>query len=443
MATIPKKIDDLLQYKFKTYLKVYLVLKHKNFSWQKELQNDFNIENSVVKESLKLLEKESFVISKNFFDLEFDFQEIIRRSNASYLEKINTYPKIYILNEDEIRTEWWECNKERINLLIKDDGSFEHTLNLANKKKKSQTKLQNMLEEENNTKTFIVRKDYKQGIIFETKSKLSKIQEIFLEKAKQELKKIKLENKKQLTNKEKKQLQIIKQKGTNLIAKQNLLNNLMIKNLTINNNKVSDIEYNEKLAELKKYEKKSLKYEKEINEDLKKQELNLKQYSKQSDEYYKQKQKYEKQTNKLIQQLNKSKITEYEFNKNMNNLNLNFEKHLQNIKNQPQIEGIGKSINEIDEQTNKRLTNLFEDLGIIEKSKKKSIQKTNQSKYNNSNSNQKKFKQLEKELIKFGFLDIYKTINYLGGEKQFIEFQNTLTKLNITIEDDDLVLIKK
>lgn len=168
MAKIPVRIDELLQRRHKEYLKVYLVFKFKEYSWKAELQNSFSISNSTVNEGLKLLEREGHLISKDFWSLDLDKQEMIRRLNGAYFNRIASYPKIYVLSSDEICKGWWEVNQEDIYGLIKGDASMEHSMNLIMENKKACDIVQKEQETLENSQNERERTHWEEGVPYIT-----------------------------------------------------------------------------------------------------------------------------------------------------------------------------------------------------------------------------------------------------------------------------------
>ena len=205
MAQTPKTVDEFVTEKFREYLKVYLVLKHRGHSWKRELQNSFSIADSIVHEGLKVLEKDGFIISKDIWSLDLDMQEVIKRQNGAYFEQSKRYPKIYVLNQDEIRTEWFNVMKEDIEKLIKDDGSMIHTIDLiANMKKGTDKLLREFKNIENNQ--YERRRFTDSNVLFITETKKTKEFKKNLKQAILEFKQERLQSKKKLKEKERNQL---------------------------------------------------------------------------------------------------------------------------------------------------------------------------------------------------------------------------------------------
>lgn len=269
MALNPRTADDFLKRSFKEYLKVYLVIKYKGFSWKTELQNSFSIADSIVVDALKILEREGYIISKDFWSIDSNVQEAIKRLNGAYFHKINSYPKIYVLNEDEVKTNWYELHKEDIEKLIKDDGSMNHTITLLQQKTQN---LKNLLEEfERIEQNDFDRKRFDDsGVLYVTETKKLKQFKRNINIALLELKKEKFLEKKSkglLTNNEKKELAMITESGKDLVnvSQQKAFEGIY----TYNNQTVSLADFEYKLKEIEKLQEEDLKFEKEFEKDKK------------------------------------------------------------------------------------------------------------------------------------------------------------------------------
>ena len=139
------KIDDFFKQKGIEYLKVYLVLYFKKFSWIKELENEFNISSKIVKKAIEILEENQMIISKDFWSLDIETQKIIKNINAPYFKKINSYPKIYTLIEQDIN--YLELFKDEFEKLLKNE-SLKATLSFTQEKTKAFEILKNNSKED-------------------------------------------------------------------------------------------------------------------------------------------------------------------------------------------------------------------------------------------------------------------------------------------------------
>ncbi len=383
MAMVPKTMDDFLMNKFKEYLKVYLVLRQKGFSWKKELQNSFSIADSIVNESLKVLEREGFVISKDFWSLELDLQEIIRRTNGAYFDKINSFPKVYILNNDEVRTSWYDANKHDIEKLIKGDGSMMHTLGLAKEHKKSYDKLKkhfDFLEANLNERK---RVDIETGITYITSTKKALL-------LKQEIAKALMESK----------YYIMKKKDAKLIGK-----NKSGGSITISTNNIKEITEND---ENSGYKRKYFVGNKNVSKpeyDMKEREIeNIEKedsvYEKEMDE-----------TEKI-----KKKI------------------HLFREKGEdvPHLQGIGIMPEDINKKIISRLDNWEFLLGL-----KNEIKSINSNKETELDLKINKLLSILKDKT---FLDVFTALDVLGSHANLKIFQEKIKDMNVTFDGDDFIL---
>lgn len=387
MAQTPKKIDDLLCNKFKEYLKVYLVLKYKGFSWQKELQNKFSIADSIVNESLKLLEKEGFVISKDYWSLDLDTQEIIKRTSGAYFEKINSFPKIYILNMDEIRTSWYDANREDIEALIKNDGSMEHTLKLIFEQKKAYDKLKTQFDLLEKTLNERKRIDPITEIEYFTKTKRAKLRDKEINESLMEMKKQNAleKQKKKLLGKSKNQNIILSDENKNensLMINQGSSYGFGVLTHELNNVLVSKSVFDAKLRELEIIEKEDILIEAQLKKEEKIKSL-------------------------IRESKDKGEDT-------------------------PHIPGIAKTNEEINKEMRERLDNWEGFLGL-----KNEIDLGKNTELNSEL--EKKINSLIESLKSNKFLDVYYALDVLGSETNLKFFQEKIKDLPVKFDGDDFI----
>ena len=174
----PKNLADLFQYKNLQYLKVYFVLYFKKITWLKELEFEFSIPKDVVKKSLEILEKENLIISKPFFDLELEEQDLFKFTNAPYIDKINNNIIVYSMLQTDIN--YFKLFEEELNEISKNEN-FQTSIQQIKNKVKSYNTLIKQFELENNKK-YIFRTS-KEGVLYKIKStsylkKLNQIKQI-------------------------------------------------------------------------------------------------------------------------------------------------------------------------------------------------------------------------------------------------------------------------
>ncbi len=195
------------------YFKVFLVLFMKGFSWKKELQNDFNISSSVINKAIELLERRGFIITKDFWSLDLDSQECIRRLNGAYSYLIKTHPKIYTLSIEG--TQYGKNVVGNYKQEAKNNSSLRATIEFITEKVRAYQLLKNRFEKEENSLLPRKRVDFDTGIIFETDTKKKMEFEKELKIASLNLKKEVLESKKQnlLSDKQKNELMVLTSKN--------------------------------------------------------------------------------------------------------------------------------------------------------------------------------------------------------------------------------------
>lgn len=385
MAQYPKVLDDFLKDKFREYLKLLLVFKGKGYSWKKELQNKFSIADDIVNEGLKILEKEGFLISKDFWSLDLDLQEIIRRMDGAYFSHIKTFPKVYVLNNDERTSGWLEVNEDKIKLRIDGNNSILHTMNLVSESSKNVEKLQKKFQELENNDYKRVRYDPDSNVYYETltrkESERTKRLAVELEEARLEF-----INKPKLTKTEKSELAILENKSTAL----SIITNPEKRKLkhSINGKEVDIETFRRKEKELELLQKKDNKIENTIDKEQEKLlEIDLK-----NDEY------------RIKGQLEKVKVNEY-------------------------VEGYGKRIEELEQEASS-IDSWEVFLGVSDK-------KVDESDIENELD--KKIHELKYQLIDKGFLDAYVTRKQFDSDKDFIKFQESLKNLNVSFDGTDFI----
>ena len=201
-------IEDFTKFKYLDYGKVFLVLYFKGFSWKKELQNEFNISNSIVTKALQILEENGYIIAKDFWSLDLDSQEAIKRLNAGYSYLIQRHPKIYTLSV-EGREEGGYVILEELKKKAKVHSSLQATIEFVKNKTKAYNLLKKEFEKEEDSLFSRRRIDHTTGIMYETPTKrrkkfLAELKEAFLELKKEKL--LIMEDRKELTNNRKKDL---------------------------------------------------------------------------------------------------------------------------------------------------------------------------------------------------------------------------------------------
>lgn len=247
------KIEDFSKPKYLDYGKVFLVLYFKGFSWKKELQNEFNISNSIVSKALQILEENGYVIAKDFWSLELDAQEAIKRLNAGYSYLLKSHPKIYTLSI-EGKEEGGYAILDDLNERAKTNSSLQATIQFIKDKTKAYNILLKEFDELENTQFSRKRIDHSTGVLYETPTKKQKQFKFELKKALEDIKLEKLENKKQnlLSSDEKKEL-VVLQKNKEVTRKREIESTQKKykkkdynKNL-YNGQEIGNIEFDEKL----------------------------------------------------------------------------------------------------------------------------------------------------------------------------------------------------
>lgn len=147
------------------YLKVFLVFFMKGFTWQKELEFQFNITTNQVKKAIPYLELKGFLISKDFYSLDLDTQNTIRILNAPYVGSIDRFPKVYTLSKEG--KEFGALLKDELEILLEEDSSFRMTYDLIAQKTQGYNKLKDKFEIEESNKSTRQRIDYNSGVVFE------------------------------------------------------------------------------------------------------------------------------------------------------------------------------------------------------------------------------------------------------------------------------------
>jgi hypothetical protein len=385
MAQNPKTIDDFVSNKFREYLKTLLVFKGKGYSWKRELQNKFSIADEIVNDGLKILEKEGYLISKDFWSLDLDMQEVIRRMDGAYFSDIKRFPKIYMLTNDERFNGWWECNRSEIEFLIKGNNSILHTMNLVTEANKSVEKLQNKFLELEEHDYKRVRYDSDSGLYYET---LTRKEAAKRKKLAQDVQEgiLELKNTPKLSKEQKTQLSILEKKSTSL----SVLTTHKDKKLKhILNGVGVDIEtFRRKEAEIERFRKK----DNQIGDLIEKEKDDLLKKELKNDEY------------RIKGQLNKVKVVEH-------------------------VEGYGKSVEELNQEGNS-LDSWEIFLGASDKkiSEKDIV-----------NELDKKIHELKYELLDKGFLDAHVARERFENDKEFIKFQESLKDYDVSFDGTDFL----
>jgi hypothetical protein len=160
--------DELLREENVNYLKIYLVILKKGFSWQKEIETSFNIESSSIKKGIKFLSEIGFIISNEFYDIELEKQELIKKLNGAYFNKINSFPKIYIISKSGI--EFFKTYEKEIKETINLNESLKFTYDLIEKKTIATQKIGEDINYRNEDKDYISKIDESTGNLFYYKS---------------------------------------------------------------------------------------------------------------------------------------------------------------------------------------------------------------------------------------------------------------------------------
>jgi len=397
MAQKPTNIDNLLEHKFKEHLKVLLVIKGVGFSWQKELQNSFNISNSIALETIKLLEKEGFIFSRDYWKIPADTAEIIRITNAGYFEKHKNYPKIFMPVEDERTNGWFEVNEKEIKKNINNSGTIFQTMELINAKRKVNDKLMNEFNKIENTQTERMR-IADNGIYYLTLTEKGRQEKLERLQNSQNTKKAILEL--QAEGYFGKQKQISQTKKNNLITTTTQNNPISLignpqenSDLTINGIKLHDTDYKKILNEQKKIKREDTKIEKTFENDLE---------------------------------------TKDEINKKIK-INEKSNKYFWELENLPQIKGYGKTIEQL-EKEHKSNENFILDLLQIKENNIHSLNEDNRDYFI--------IAKLVNTLKKNGRLSLIKAQSSCGSEKIFNSFQENLKELNVGFNGEDFILKK-
>ncbi len=150
-------------------LKVFLVLYHKGYTWEKELEFDFGISREIITLVILKLKKDNILISSNYWNLDIDEQEIICKINAGYIKRINSYPKFYVLTprgrkiyEDEYKID--------IDNLIENYEDLVVFLEQVKQKVRDYNILKREVKQKQNKLDYVYRTDPVTGILFKTKT---------------------------------------------------------------------------------------------------------------------------------------------------------------------------------------------------------------------------------------------------------------------------------
>ena len=164
------EIEHFFTHKGIEYLKVYLVLYFKKFSWLKELENEFNISSKCVKKAIEILENNQMIISKDFWSLDIETQNAIKNINSAYFDKIKTYPKIYTLVKTD--NDYLKMFEEEFKTLLKND-SLKASLTFIKEKSNS---FNIAVQKYRNSINLDYKKDFdEKGVLyyFRTKNKIN------------------------------------------------------------------------------------------------------------------------------------------------------------------------------------------------------------------------------------------------------------------------------
>lgn len=241
------KIEDFSKPKYFDYGKVFLVLYYKGFSWKKELENEFNISNVIVTKALQILEENGFIIAKDFWSLDLDSQEAIKRLNAGYSYLLKNHPKIYTLSL-EGKEEGSYILLDELEKKAKLHSSLAATIQFIKEKTIGYQILKNQFENIESSHFYRKRIDHQTGILYETPTKKKKE---FEKSVKIALLELKQENLIGLSKKS----QIESKKGSDLVmvnkgeialnggnSTQNSLNEIVYNGVKINQNELYDLE---------------------------------------------------------------------------------------------------------------------------------------------------------------------------------------------------------
>jgi len=231
--------------------KVLLVLFFKGFSWQKELENEFNISNSVISKSISRFEKQGFIISKDFFSLDLDLQECVKRLSSAYKNSIRVQPKIYTLSVEG--REYAEDIVEFYKLEAKNNSSLKSTIKFIQDKTRAYEKLMKKFNEEEDKMLYRKRVSDK-GIVYETKTKRIRDFEKAIRIAKSEVLPQLFNNAKKMLGFEKKSSELVIKKKSEIEVFNDLENNYKKNKILYNNSEISVDE----LSELQKNKDKEI-----------------------------------------------------------------------------------------------------------------------------------------------------------------------------------------
>ena len=151
------------------YLKVFLAIYYKGFSWVKELENEFNITNKVIKKAIEVLEEEHLITSRDFWNLEIFEQEAIKKLNAGYFSKINSYPKLYVVSKEG--EEIFDLYKDEIKDLLDKFSTLKITIDFIKQKKKAYEILKNENKKKEENLEYVKRYDDKTNVLYYVQTK--------------------------------------------------------------------------------------------------------------------------------------------------------------------------------------------------------------------------------------------------------------------------------
>lgn len=389
----PYEMGQFLEPKFYEYLKVFMVIKGVGFTWLKELQNSFNISSPVAAEAIKILEREGYIISKDFWKLPLDISEIIRITNAGYFDSHRTYPKVYMVTPNEDPQEWVNLFKDEIDKAYRFSESYRQTMDLIKQKEEVIKKfLFKFNEIEQNEDERIRIADG--GVRYITTTIKAKKEEAR-----------KLKNKEDALN----AMEELQQEG--FFGKNKQLSASVKNELTILNNQISPVSTNTQLCIY------SVKGKNSSSEEF---NLSMKAVEKQY--------KLDKLNDKEMEHVEDIKDNIQKVQRSNNKS----DKKFWELKDLPQIPGYGKSIEQLEKEYVKGTFDFYEDLLDLPGYNKRKKDLFTEFDIQN----------LIKQLKTTGKLDMFEAQATCKSKENFFEFQKLIKDLNVTFDGDNFIFKK-
>ena len=174
-----EKIDNNLKYnelenfilKNNETLKIFLSFLIKNFSFEYELEVEYNIEKSAVKKVLKYFVENDLIICRHFSNLDLNEQEIIKTLNSAYKKRLDKNPNIYV--KTNLINKINNSIKNEIENKIKNSQGLNASYQFLLNKKNSYDLLKKKYDRIEKTK-FKMERFSEDGILFFTETKREK-----------------------------------------------------------------------------------------------------------------------------------------------------------------------------------------------------------------------------------------------------------------------------